>query len=142
MHADHFAALFLFDFKAMRSTQYLPDEIKKTIAFKLTVYILPGIMFALITIIVLVPPSKPKQGILQGHIRTDIRATSTLVAEPLSPKQKLVELQLIPDSDYQLKIPAGEYHLKLKQENLRSPQLPRTLTIAPDSSAIFDITIE
>lgn len=126
----------------MRSIQHLPDDVKKTFGFKLTVYILPGIIFALISALLIIPAPKPKQGVLQGHVNSLSSASSTLVAEPASKKLSPVEITLIPGEDYKLNIPAGEYKLRLKDDLLKSPQLPRNLTIVPNSSAIFDITLD
>ena len=107
----------------------------------MAVYILPGIIVLLLGALLLVPKPSPKQGIIQGRV-SSTSATSTLIARPLTKNTTSTEIVLSPGSDYKLLIPVGDYEFKIKESNRRSPQLPRTLTIGVNTSAIFDLSVE
>src|SRR5687768_16534963 len=98
----------------MRSTQYLPDEVKKTFGFKLAVYILPAIMFALVTAILVIPAPKPSYGTLEGKI---IGATepNTLIAEPLLQNTTSTEIVTDAMGNYRSSLLPGRYRLTFKQ---------------------------
>ncbi len=125
----------------MNSTQYLPDEIKKTFGFKLAVYILPGIMFALVTVLVIVPAPKTENGVLEGKIIGMVES-GTLVAEPLLANTTSTEIMADKLGNYHADLLPGRYRLFMKTAALFSPQLPREITITKQGVTVLDITIE
>jgi len=124
----------------MENNQFLTPEVKKSFAFKIAAYIMPAIIIGLITVLLIIPAPKPKEGALEGRI-IGSTTTQTLLIEQLDGQVTSILVEVAPSNTYRTNLLPGRYRISLRGDT-KSLQLPREITISQNSTTVLDIEVQ